>query len=221
LKVKRISEPGVISKAPPVARVPASVAAAGNFAARIARRYSPQAHSSSRAELALAWEHPAIHSHSYGSPHIHIAPSILFEERYETHGAARHTEREVRLLFERIFSRETRVSSFGAALSRDAAASGAVAGRREVERLVRPEAVERILPQPAPPKHEQAPRSEDQSTSTTTQAADGWGTPFTRQETPQPIRLPAPEIHRVAEQVMREIDHRITAQRERRGKAPR
>ncbi len=69
---------------------------------------------------------------------------------------------------------------------------------------------QRFAAQPAAAAHAKPIAEEDRSTPRTPTA---W--PARRNE---PFKLPSPEIERVAEQVIRTIDRRVVAQRERMGR---
>ena len=236
---------GVIRPVVPRARVPRTIASAAAFAQAIAQRYAPQAVMVTRADLALAWQAPDEINYFTAAPRIEIAPVVTVQERNVFVSAAREVaavpeaaqagfgEAEASALFARLFSRQARVATFAAgpppappagatfasglahAPSAGVAPDPFFASPREP--LERAAVVERSLPHPvvdddAPVRLEAARRPE------IVHRDDDWGTRPVLPPEPKPVTLPAPEIRRVAEQVMREIDHRITARRERLGK---
>jgi len=224
-------EIGIIRPVVPRARVPRTIASAAAFAQAIAQRYAPQAVMVTRADLALAWQAPGEINTFTAAPRIEIAPVVTVQERNVFVSAEREVaavpaaaqagfgEAEASALFARLFSRQARVATFAAG-SPPALPAGATANPFLVdprEPLERAAVVERSLPHPvveddAPVRREAARRPE------IVHRDDDWGTRPVLPPEPKPVTLPAPEIRRVAEQVMREIDHRITARRERLGK---
>jgi len=161
--------------------------------------------------------------------------------------AVRYGEAEASALFERLFSRRIRVAPFDppheTAWRREPVRRAAATPPPEpgtVERIVpRSMIVEKssaaadktavISPAASETRWETAtpitsPAASDKSWGTAAPIASlahhdmGWGTPFAFSETSKPLILPAPEIKRVAEQVMREIDRRVVARRERIGR---
>jgi len=226
---------GVIRKEAIAARsVPLSVAATEAFALGVAKRYALQATTVSCGDLALAWETSAeanyyygSHSVYFGSPRIEVFPRVTVEERYLSDGSRGLTgtpagggrqslETEANVLFERIFSRQTRVVAFDSQLGTFQLRGLASSGQRRIENPLRSEAVERILPLAAAA---QKPALVEPSSKVPFTTRDvGWGTPLTTDEPPKPLTLPPAEVKRVADHVIREIEHRITARKERMGK---
>ena len=161
--------------------------------------------------------------------------------------AVGYGEAEAGALFERLFSRHMRVAPFDPPhetacwrepVRRAAATSpprpGAV--ERIVPRVITVEkpsaAADKTAVIPAAARETgwetatpiTSPAATDKSWGTAAPIASlaehdmGWGTPFAFSETSKPLILPAPEIKRVAEQVMREIDRRVVARRDRIGR---
>lgn len=222
---------GVIRPVVPRSQMPRTIGSAAAFAAAIAQRYAPQAVMVTHADLAVAWQVPDQVNYVAAAPRIDIAPTVTVEEHNVFIQAARDVaaasgteqvsfgEAEASALFARLFSRQGRVATFAAAavpapLAAASANPFVVGPRDPVESVA---AVERSLPQ-APVDEDRPMRHDPVSRPHIVHRDDGWGTPPMLPPEPKPITLPAPEIRRVAEQVMREIDHHITARRERLGK---
>jgi hypothetical protein len=220
-------EIGVIEKrSEPAFAVPWTVTASDGFAASIAGRYLGNERTVSRAELALAYQTPG-EVHFSQEAQIHIAPQVHWREQFlfapvrreVVHQSTSAAARQVTRLYERLFSRQERVMSFGPSFA-NAPASGAFEKTTEVRQAeMRPLAefssrpvapVERIVRESARPvevRQTASPRGADSDS--------GWGTPLAPPAAPAPVSLPAAEVKRVTEQVIREIDHRIVARRER------
>jgi hypothetical protein len=224
-------EIGVIGRQNSVARrAPLTITAVEEFAVGMAQRYVPQTLMASQADLAVACEPPAEVNYYQAAPHVSISPALtfptasFFSEATRDLGAAvqrvpRYGEREARALFERLFSRHARIASFLSFHSPEARkipppelpslqSGDSAAGARPVERVlpeVKIEKASQDAPQEShPPSHEFSDK-------------DRGSRPLLAAES-KPVVLAAPEVRRVAEQVMREINHRVTAQRERLGR---
>jgi len=215
-----IPEIGIVRRQDiPAREAPVTVAAAELFAAAIARRFQPQSVTVSRAELALAWEAPPQINYYTTSQTLHIYPGVTVEERYLPAGTSRDVRAsEAGVLFGRLFSRQARLEAFEPAREATRGQASIARGGRELEIPARPAVVERHIPRPAAAPQSPPLPVEPIAASPSGARDTDWGTPFARRETPKPITLAAPEIKRVADQVMREIDHRITARRERMGR---
>jgi hypothetical protein len=201
-------------------RAPAGVTSAACFTQNIAERYSSRAVIASGADLALAFESPGETHHYYRSEHYWSLPPIAFlnesRERPADTGAARSSqtnrnEAAAIRLFERIFTRSGRIAAFDAPLSSTAPAGTALPGIAP-----RTHTTERFLPPVRKADSISAPSGKPDTSSSATFDAS-WGTPAAFHESPKPVTLQPPEIRRVADQVMRDIDHRIVARRERMG----
>lgn len=205
-----------------------TVAAAEAFIEAIAGRYGARPITASRVELALAYESPAQHNYFQSGPQVDISPGVTIHERRTFAGIVReiaataersegYGEAQAAALFERLFSRRTRVEALVAPREASLPHDPAILARPAIRASLRPEVVERIVPRA---------RAIDKSSATAESSATippaanvvGWGTPAAFTEPPKPVTLPAPEVKRVAEQVMHEIDRRIIARRERMGK---
>lgn len=221
---------GVIRKQSVPAAAPlGTVAAAEAFASRIASCYLPARFSASRAELALAYE-PAPQVNYFQSAQVDVAPSVTIHDHHAFAAVPRQTavangeaqgfgEAQAAALFERLFSRHKRTASFA---EKGMPVEPAPAGSPGTQPIPSfpvdlSRAVERILPRPAtadrPSARAKEPRLFDGGNSDA-----GWGTRAILPATPKPFTLAEPEVKRVADQVMREIDHRVIARRERMGK---
>ena len=206
---------------------PGTIASTELFASTLAWRFAPRTITVSRAELALAWEAPAEVNHFHSAPRIEMFPTMTVQERYMAAGVSKeathaplpgtsYSEDEASALFERLFSRRVRVAAFNlpqAPHPRDPA----ILGGRAMESSPRAGVVERVTPRATVIEKAATPAEPVITTSPSAREA-GWGSPPAFQEVAKPVNLPAPEIKRVAEQVMREIDHRIIARRERMGR---
>jgi hypothetical protein len=223
---------GVVEKHEEFAR-PAlkTVAAAEAFADAIAARYAAHAFTASRAELALAYDAPAqlhnSYSHFHGGPEVSISPAVSIYEQRTFTGIAREiagtTERsdygevQAAALFERLFSRRTRVEAFVSPRETTRLSDSMHTAKAMLATIPQSDVVERIMPR-ATFADKSSARVEHSSAIPAAARDSGWGTPAAFPELPKPVTLPAPEIKRVAEQVMREIDRRVIARRERMGK---
>jgi hypothetical protein len=213
----------------PALQAPATVSAAAAFAAALGRRHLPRAVIVSRVDLALAQEPAAQVSYFHSAPRIDIAPAVSIQERYtlfagEPAGAKGYGEAEASALFERLFSRHIRVAPFAAPNAPDARREGESAQTftRPPDILPRVDTVDRVLPRlPVSMERVSSPPERAPLTQPALRDMDwgtGWGQRPIRASGPQPMTLPAPEFGRVVDQVMREIDRRIVARRERLGK---
>jgi hypothetical protein len=219
---------GVIRKQNvPAAQPPRSVATAEDFAGRIAGRYLPREFTASRADLALAYEPPAQVNY-FQDARAEIATSVNLHQHYSFAAMPRDIapaapvrqdfgESQAAALFARLFSRHKRVAVFEE--------NGSPAVQRALDRApgrisnlaaMGVEAVDRVLPRKAAPE-EPAVQGKEMSAIEPNSSDAGWGLPPIALATPRPLMLPDPEVRRVADQVMREIDHRIVARRERWG----
>jgi len=205
---------------------PRTIAAADAFAMRIARSYLPSELTISRAELALAYGASDQINTSH-TTRVEISPSISIQDYFSLGGAPKETlgvqrkarrfgEADAAALFERLLSRRKREAAF---------ASGAPSDLREKRYLTpdlpvaQTERLERIVRLPAAPQEAEsiAPRGKP-ITPLTANVDSGWGSPITVPATPKPFTLPPGEVKRVTDEVIREIDHRIIARRERMGR---
>jgi hypothetical protein len=222
---------GVIDEQKSVASLwPQTVAAVAEFADSVAERSAPGRLMVSQADLALACEPPTEINVYYGEPQLRFTPSITVDGRSsfaqipkELSAAGqrgeRFGEREARALFDRLFTRQTRVSILESfvtpkAKTRNMAEFPALL---RTDRSSSAEPVARVLPKaPAIALKEvsgevgHAPRMEA--------VEKEWGTRMPSPVEAKPVVLAAPEVKRVAEQVMQEIQHRVIAQRERVGR---
>ncbi len=227
----------------PARSAPGTVVATEAFSSAIAERYTPRAVTISCADLALAWEPPAEINYFYNSSRVEISPTVNIEDHYlfapvppvsrDLPGRAATAaeadeapETAAAALFERVFSRHIRVTAFEPPPRKDHSREPV---RGAIEMPSRPDAVERIVhyamagekPVASPTLAEPAAAAlpaEPAAALPPVARETGWGSPFGFTETPKPVTLPAPEIKRVAEQVMREIDRRVIARRERMGR---
>jgi len=220
---------GVIEKrAKPDRPWVATVNAAASFAASIAERYEARPVTASHVELALAFDAPPQFNYHQDGPSIHVAPAVTVQEqppfaRVQRDVGSAATQAggfgvgEATRLFERLFSRRMRAPSFvprpDAEPARPRESSLTSALRRIAGREV--EVVERILARPAPSEKPVAPM--ELVTAAPAARREEW-TPQPAPAPARPVTLAPPEIKRVAEQVIREIDHRIVARRERLGR---
>jgi hypothetical protein len=221
---------GVIQKDRiPVRSVPKSVSALQSFATAVAQRYAPHAVMVSHADLALAFHPSAGDNYFFSAPRLEVAANLTLQERsLATTSAAsesarsfstssRYGDAEAGALFERLFSRHTRVAAFPAQSETARQRDPILLSQEPVAASLRPEVVARAMPRAAATARAGTP-AESITTPPSTTRDPGWGTPIALHHAPPPLTLPAPEIKRVADQVMREIDHRIVARRERMGK---
>jgi hypothetical protein len=206
---------------------PRTIAAADAFAMRIARSYLPSELTISRAELALAYGASDQINNSH-TTRVEISPSISLHDHFSLAAAPRETaavrqptpgvsDAQAAALFERLFSRHKRVAAFPDSALPGRAPSRDPIGQQPVDfRDVTIERVERTLPRPA--GRGQSVTSSDQKLQTAV-AETRWGSPLTPPAaTPKPFTLPPGEVKRVTDEVIREIDHRIIARRERMGR---
>lgn len=212
-------EIGVIEKqSEPAFPPPGTVAASNEFASRVAGQYLPGELTVSRAELALAYDTGGDVNH-FGDTNVNVSPRFSVDHHYlfapvrreiaAGHGGA--PEAHVERLYQRLFSRQERVKLF-------AAGEPGRRGQNEIQPLagfsmMHPEPVERTV---------RATSSEDRAAKPVLRPGEnsdfGWGTPITPPVAQKPVTLAAAEVKRVTEQVIREIDHRILARRERMGR---
>jgi hypothetical protein len=208
---------------------PQTVATVAEFADCLAERCAPSRIIASQADLALACEPPAEINIYYGEPQLRFAPSITVDRRSsfaeiprELPAAGhrgRFGEREARALFDRLFTRQTRVSS----LPSFAASKAQTRSMPEFPALLRADRmssavpVARVLPKTQAIALKEA-SGEGGHTSRMEAVEREWGTRLALPVEPKSVVLAAPEVKRVAEQVMQEIQHRVIAQRERVGR---
>jgi hypothetical protein len=219
---------GVIRKQnAPASRPPRTIAASAAFASQIAHRCTPRRFTASRAELALAYELPAQVNY-FQSARMDIAPSVTIHDHLALPAIVRGLagraesapvfgEAQARALFERLLSRHKRVAAFMESGAAPAAQAHGFPTTRPFSPATIIDAVERILPRTA--ASQPSADSVGSAQMTASAGADtGWGSRASLPVAPKPFALPEPEVKRVAEQVIREIDHRIIAQRERMGR---
>lgn len=222
---------GVINREDaPAQHTPRTVTGAEAFAAAVAQRYMVSFATALRAELAFAWQPPGEINYFHDSPRINISPTLIIQEWQKFAGVSKvlartqetadgYGEAEASALFRRLFSRQMRVAAFvsprgpetAVAINSDPAFAG------PLDNLRRAAVVERALPRPAATDDFSAPTEGAPLVQPSAREMEWASRPMFPSE-PKPITLPAPEIRRVTEQVMREIDHRIVARRERLGK---
>jgi len=209
---------------------PQTVAAVARFAEGFAERCAPGRMIASQADIALACAPPAEINYYYGDPQLRFAPSITVDRRSGIAESARALpdggrrgerfgEREARALFDRLFTRQTRVSS----LPTFATAKAQTRSLPEFPAVLRGDRassavpVARVLPKAAAIVG--AEISKEGGTPSRMEGVDkGWGTPLALPVEAKPVVLAAPEVRRVAEQVMQQIQDRVIAQRERVGR---
>lgn len=220
---------GVIERGDiPARAVPATVTDTSAFASSLANRYGSRAFVASGADLALAWEAPASVNHYYGSRRVEISPEVKIEENYTFAGPAHDAvvrdviapfdEARASALFERLFTRRVRFAPF------DSPGDSAPVSTPP-QKLLPPMLEQRVsVMERVMPTHHAAERPANAiapAPAMPSKGDAGWGTPLPARDTAQPLSLAAPEIRRVADQVMREIDHRARAHRERTGRMAR
>jgi hypothetical protein len=205
-----------------------TVAAVEAFTEAIAGRYAAQPVTASRVELALAYDAPAQLNYFQSGTEIGISPAVTINEQRTFTGIAReiaaaaerskgYGEAQAAALFERLFSRRMRVEAFSPPRETARPGDPVLSAKSTLSAIPRSDVVERIVPR-ATAVNTSSTRVERSSAIPAAMRDSGWGTPATFPEPPKPVTLPAPEVKRVAEQVMREIDRRIIARRERMGK---
>jgi hypothetical protein len=209
-----------------------TVAAAHAFTEALASRYAALTFTASRGELALAYDAPAqfnnFHSHFHGGPEITVSPAVnIHEERAfavisrEIAATGEPTEgygeAQAAALFERLFSRRARVEAFSPPRETARPGDPVLSAKATLATIPQSDDVERIVSR-ATSVDKVSARVEGSSATAAAARDSGWGTPAAFPEAPKPATLPAPEVKRVAEQVMREIDRRMIARRERMGK---
>jgi hypothetical protein len=225
------SKIGIIDEQKSIARPwPKTVAAAAQFAGCVAEHCVPGRIIASRADLALAGEPPAEINIHYSEPQLRFAPSITLGRRssfaqvareFPTAGqrGERFGERDAQALFDRLFTRQTRVSSLEASAAPKAPtrsmAEFPVLQHGDLGAGAAP--VARVLPK-APPIELKEGLGESAHSLRMEAVEKEWGTRLPSPVEAKPVVLAAPEVKRVAEQVMQEIQHRVIAQRERVGR---
>jgi hypothetical protein len=182
------------------------------FAARLARRHAAEVMTASRADLVLARRPEGYVSHFHTAPRIEVftaVPTTLVAPQSIADGFG---EVEASALFQRLFARGTRISTLASPSE-----SSIPARSNSREWLPRSSVVERILPRPT--VRENAPTASASAHASRQPVREQeWGARPIPSAEVKPITLAAPEVRRVADQVLREIDHRIVAQRERSGR---
>jgi hypothetical protein len=224
-----ILEIGVIQKRTrPLWPAPGTVAAADAFAETVALKYAASRITASGVELALAYEPPRQANYFQNGSQIDVFPVVNIHARGAVGGTVRepvksraalssgYGQAQAEALFERLFSRHARVAAFASNSSPQAARPNDLIAPiiRKAGATGSPASIERVLPRAALAEattQSPAPARRDAVRD------PGWGTPFSSPAQPAPVSLPAPEIRRVADQVMRELDHRLVARRERMG----
>lgn len=212
---------GVIDKTMRPDRPVPTVSATAAFAAGLAGRYQARP-VTSRVELALAYDAPAqLNTFQHSSP-VSIGVNAIVEQAFtrvqrEIAAAPPGSEfgaAQAENLFERLFSRRTRTPRFAAAREPETKRETSLASTLRTITASERVTVERVFPRShiaaAPPAPEVAARPPAQSRE--------WPSSPSSSMPPKPVILAPPEIKRVAEQVIREIDHRIIAHRERMGR---
>ena len=204
---------------------PPTVAAVVAFAASVMARHAPQTMYADHLDMALARPSDASQvNHFHAGPRIGLSAELtvhdhaLFPQTTQVMAAPRRQgagfgEAETRALFERLFSRRARLSALDERRAPPPPDVLAKAPSASVEPSSR---VERVLPRPAAPPAAPEAAGPPPRIDPATVASD-WGAPIPPPAQPKPVVLAAPEIRRVANQVIREIDHRISARRERMG----
>jgi hypothetical protein len=208
------------------ARPPKTIAESAAFTSEIANRCAPRRFTASRAELALAYQVPAQVNYFEGAQ-MDIAPTVTIHDHFTFPRVGRALvgpmesgpalgEAQVQALFERLLSGRKRVAAFMEGAVRAAAQPSDVSSIRSFWPALGAEPAERILPRTLPPQPGAGASRTHAADNPSTET--GWGTRAILPALPKPFSLPEPEVKRVTEQVIREIDHRITAQRERMGR---
>jgi hypothetical protein len=200
------------------APVPEAVRATKSLVASVARRYLGNSITASRVEMALALQQPMQINHFQEGSQFDLSASVTLEERFAleriaTESAEKKDESEeysaakIAALFERLFSRRIRLASsipIECSWHNTINTAPAPINKRRSE-----------LPESFAPQGKTQSDSFHQLPAFTRDV--GWGTPAAFPEHAKPATLPPPEIKRVTDQVMREIDRRIVARRERMG----
>jgi len=221
-------EIGAIQKRTGSARaLPRTAASSETFASGIAERYRASELTVSRAELALAYGAQPQEHHG-GETRIDIHPALSFHEHSSFLSVPRETasgprtpdafgEAQAAALFERLFSRRHRVAAFPLFGPAQAAPGESLAARSMIPVSARPgaEPVERTMARPTAPE---SPLRGTGRASTFAGEDPDWGTPAPPLSSAKPFSLPPTEVKRVTEEVIREIDHRIIARKERLGR---
>jgi hypothetical protein len=219
-----------------LAGAPSTVGAAAGFAEAVRARLAPRTLYAAHIDMTLARPEAAQVNHFHVGQRIGLNAELIFNDRALFQGApqaasrrqgAAFGEAQARTLFERLFSRRARFSALDerrAAPAPDIPAKRPPAmvappdipAKRPPAMVAPPGRAERVLLRPSAAPVAPAPPAPAPRTAEATLAAE-WGAPFPAPAQPKPVVLAAPEIRRVADQVIREIDHRISARRERMG----
>jgi len=220
---------GVIDKTVRTALPVPTVTTTAVLAAAIADRYGSHRVTVSGVELALAYDAPGELNYFQEAPQITIAPHVSVGERRPfapvvreipamLAGSREFGPAQAELLFERLFSRRARVPSFAAPRDREPQRTGESTLGSDLRRITARdvEVVERILPRP--PAMEKAPEVAEPVAMRPVLRGEERPAPVSTAAPFKSVTLAPPEIKRVAEQVIREIDHRIVARRERMGR---
>ena len=200
--------------------LPPVAAAACQFNEQLAQRYAPQSLIASSAHLALEWAQAAQTNFFREDLHFDYSPSFTFQASHSgldsksaVPGKEEFGVKQAGILFERLFRSRQRRSAF------DAMAAPANPLSTSTSPAALPIKVERVLPKrpvalEATARKPVSERAEDLTPATVA----GWGTPVNLPSAPQTFTLPPPEVRRVADRVLREMDRRLTASRERMGR---
>jgi hypothetical protein len=229
---------------------PASVLSLETFAHELSERYQPRAFIASRADLALAYQTPGQMNTYYGGPRIEISPEVNFNEYFfatalrsqsrSQAAVARPSRTEtlvIERLFHRLFSRQIRAPQFhapapevtdqirlpqfgvpGENLAKRSVANSEQASLHSV--AMQATRADRVLARPFSAQLQEAEPPASKTLPSRTQDS-GWGTPIATRDSIRPVSLSAPEIQRVTQQVIREMDHQFRARRERTGRIAR
>jgi hypothetical protein len=209
---------GVTAGAPPTVR------AAAAFAAAVRARHAPRTLCADHLDMALPRPEAAQVSHVHAGPRIGLTAELTFNHHALLQGmpqagaasrrqGAGFGEAQARALFERLFSRHARISALD---ERRAPPLPDIPAKGPTTLAAAPGRAERVLPRPPATPVAAAPTAPAPGTEKATVAAE-WGAPFSATAQPKQVVLAPSEMRRVADQVIREIDHRISARRERLG----
>jgi hypothetical protein len=206
------------------AGAPPTVRAVAAFAAAVWARHAPRTLYADHLDMALARPEAAHVSHVHAGPRIGLTAELTFNHHAPLQGSAQAAatsrrqgggfgEAQARAVFERLFSRHARISALD---EHRATPLPDIPAKAPATLAAAPGRTERVLPRRSAPPIAAASTGPGPGTEKATVAAE-WGVPFSATAPPKQVVLAPPEIRRVADQVIREIDHRISAQRERLG----